>query len=132
MGAFSPIELNVPGVQALIDRQIFYRVKNPAQHHGKDVVVLGGGDSALDWTLNLVGTAKSVTLIHRSDKFKAQPASVAKMRELCANGQMKLTVGNVTALRDYIRNFHKKIESRKTQIRRRSDDFYLLACGAKP
>ena len=100
VGAFQPVELKLPGIETLIDKQVFYKVKDPLQHAGKHIVVLGGGDSALDWALNLHGKAKSVTLIHRSDKFKAAPASVARMQQLCADKQMQFLTGNVTTMHD--------------------------------
>ena len=87
--------LRVDGVDALLDEQVFYRIKDPRSHHGKDLVVLGGGDSAFDWALELAPHAKSMTLIHRSDKFRAAPASVAKMENLVAAGKMKFMIGNV-------------------------------------
>jgi thioredoxin reductase (NADPH) len=95
VGSFQPMPLRVDGIEAFVDSQVFYRVKDPAQHHGKDLVVLGGGDSALDWVLALAERARSLTLIHRSDKFRAAPASVAKMEALVAAGRMKFMVGNV-------------------------------------
>ena len=98
VGAFQPVELHVPGIEALVDRNVFYRMKDPAQHHGKHVVVLGGGDSALDWALDLAGKAESLVLIHRSEKFKAQPASVAKMQALCENWEMQFLVGSVNGI----------------------------------
>jgi len=69
------VELNVAGVERHLDPQLFYRLRDFEQHRGKHVVVLGGGNSTLDWVLNLVGVAESVTRLHRSDKFKAAPAS---------------------------------------------------------
>ena len=95
VGSFQPMPLRVDGVDALVDRQVFYRVKDPSQHHGKDLIVLGGGDSAFDWALELAQKAKSMMLIHRSDKFRAAPASVAKLEQLVAAGKMKFAVGNV-------------------------------------
>jgi thioredoxin reductase (NADPH) len=66
------------------------------------LVIVGGGDSALDWALNFVGEgpnkAESVILIHRRDGFRAAPASVAKMRELCDAYEMQFIVGQVTAI----------------------------------
>jgi len=59
--------LNVAGVERHLDPQLFYRVRDFEQHRGKHVVVLGGSNSALDWELNLVGVAESVTLLHRSE-----------------------------------------------------------------
>jgi thioredoxin reductase (NADPH) len=95
VGSFQPMPLRVDGVDALVDRQVFYRIKDPSLHHGKDLIVLGGGDSAFDWALELAPHAKSLTLLHRSDKFRAAPASVAKMENLVAAGKMRFAVGNV-------------------------------------
>jgi thioredoxin reductase (NADPH) len=62
------------------------------------VLIVGGGDSALDWTLNLHPLAKRVTLLHRRDDFRAAPHSVEQMRALVADGKMDLRLGQVTAL----------------------------------
>jgi len=97
VGAFQPVVLKLDGLERFDDRQVFYRVKDPAQHHGKHVIVLGGGDSALDWTLALAERAASMTLIHRSDKFRAQAASVSKMQALVAQGKLKFMAGHVHA-----------------------------------
>jgi thioredoxin reductase (NADPH) len=64
----------------------------------KNVLVVGGGDSALDWTLNLHPLAKRITLLHRRDDFRAAPHSVEQMRALVAAGKMDLRIGQVTAL----------------------------------
>jgi thioredoxin reductase (NADPH) len=95
VGAFQPVLLRLDGLERYDDRQVFYRVRDPSRHHGKHVVVLGGGDSALDWTLALAEKAASMTLIHRSDKFRAQSASVAKVHDLQASGKLNLVVGHV-------------------------------------
>ena len=96
VGAFQPRTLNLDGIEAFVGKQVFYSVKNPEQFSGKNIVICGGGDSALDWVLDLVDKATSVTLIHRRDDFKAAPASIAKMRELCKNKQMQLLIGQIT------------------------------------
>jgi thioredoxin reductase (NADPH) len=62
------------------------------------VLIVGGGDSALDWTLNLQPLARSMTLVHRRDEFRAAPHSVEKMRALVAEGKMRLEIGQVTAI----------------------------------
>ena len=77
-------------------KQLHYRVKNPEIFEGKNIVICGGGDSALDWCLNLVGKAESVVLVHRREGFRAAPASVSKMKELCDNWEMQFEVGQVT------------------------------------
>ncbi|MYE24988.1 MAG: NAD(P)/FAD-dependent oxidoreductase [Gammaproteobacteria bacterium] len=95
VGSFQPMPLRVAGVEEYVDEQVFYRVQNPSAHHGKDLVVLGGGDSAFDWALELAPHANSLTLVHRSDRFRAAPASVAKMRDLEADGKLNFMVGNL-------------------------------------
>ena len=100
VGAFQPRLLKVDGLDQFDGSQLFYRVKNPADYAGKNLVIVGGGDSALDWALNFAAEgpnkAESVILIHRRDGFKAAPASVAKMKELCDAYEMQFIVGQVT------------------------------------
>jgi len=100
VGAFQPRTLKVEGLEQFDGSQLFYRVRNPAEFAGKNLVIVGGGDSALDWTLNFAAEgpnkAESVILIHRRDGFQAAPASVTKMRELCAQYEMQFIVGQVT------------------------------------
>ncbi|MBU3611333.1 NAD(P)/FAD-dependent oxidoreductase [Polynucleobacter sp. MG-27-Goln-C1] len=98
VGAFQPRTLNLDGIEAFVDSQVFYRVRNPEQFIGKRVVICGGGDSALDWALHFADQAASVTLIHRRDEFKAVPQSITKMRALCAAGKMQLIIGQITGL----------------------------------
>ncbi len=98
VGSFQPRTLKVDGIEQFDGKQLFYRVKDPVQFHGKNLVICGGGDSALDWALNLVGKAESVVLIHRREDFRAAPASVAKMKELCDNYEMQFVVGQVTGM----------------------------------
>lgn len=104
VGSFQPRLLKVDGLEKFTDTQLFYRVKNPAQFAGKNLVIVGGGDSALDWTLNFVqdgpNKAESVILIHRRDGFKAAPASVGRMRELCEAYEMQFLVGQVTGIEE--------------------------------
>jgi thioredoxin reductase (NADPH) len=100
VGAFQPRTLKVEGLDAFDGSQLFYHVKNPGDFAGKNLVIVGGGDSALDWALDFVKEgphkAESVILIHRRDGFKAAPANVAKMRELCEAYEMQFIVGQIT------------------------------------
>jgi thioredoxin reductase (NADPH) len=94
----------VDGVERYEGQQVHYRVKSPGQFAGKNLLVIGGGDSALDWALNFcagnadgsTNKAESVILLHRRDGFRAAPASVAKMRELCEAYEMQFIVGQVS------------------------------------
>ena len=95
VGSFQPRTVKVEGIDKFEGKQLFYRVKDPSRFHGRNLVIVGGGDSALDWTLDLVGKAESIVLIHRRDGFRAAPASVAKMRELCEQMEMQFLVGQI-------------------------------------
>ncbi|KAF1035568.1 MAG: Ferredoxin--NADP reductase 2 [Herbaspirillum frisingense] len=96
VGSFQPRTLKLEGIDQFENSQVFYRVKDPALFEGKNIVICGGGDSALDWALNFVGKAESVILLHRREEFRAAPASVAKMKELCEQYEMQLLIGQVT------------------------------------
>ena len=98
LGSFQPRRLAVDGVEAIEGRQLHYRVRNASDFHGKELLILGGGDSALDWTLDFAARAR-VTLVHRRADFRAASASVARMKELAAAGRIKQFTGSVTALR---------------------------------
>jgi thioredoxin reductase (NADPH) len=100
VGSFQPRLLKVEGLERFDGTQLFYSVRDPAQFAGKNLVIVGGGDSALDWALNFVqegpNKAESVILVHRRDGYRAAPASVAKMRELCEALEMQFVVGQIT------------------------------------
>lgn len=94
-GAIRPIPLRVDGIDTFEGRQLFYSVSDIQKHHGKRLAILGGGDSALDWALKLQPDAESVVLIHRSDRFRAQPNSVSRMHALCETMEMQFLAGRV-------------------------------------
>src|SRR6478735_2728985 len=97
-GSFQPKRPPVPGIEAYEGKSVFYAVRKMDQFRDKNLLIVGGGDSALDWTLNLQPIAKRVTLMHRRDDFRAAPHSVEQMRALVAGGKMDLKIGQVTAL----------------------------------
>jgi thioredoxin reductase (NADPH) len=90
--------LSVPGVEQFEGKSVHYRVKSAGDFFEQDLVICGGGDSALDWTVALCAKARSLTLVHRRAEFRAAPATVARMRDLVAAGKMQLLVGNAVAL----------------------------------
>ena len=98
-GSFQPKKPPIPGIDAYENGSVFYSVKKMEALRGKDVLIIGGGDSALDWTINLQPIAKSLTLLHRRDEFRAAPDSVKKMRELVEAGKMGFKLGQVTGLK---------------------------------
>ena len=99
VGSFQARRLSVPGVEAFEGTHVHYRVKGGTDFSGQDLIICGGGDSALDWTVALCEKARSLKLVHRRSEFRAAPATVAKMRELVAAGKMQVLEGNAVEIR---------------------------------
>lgn len=97
LGAFEPRKLSVPLAAELEGKAIHYKVGNSSTFNGADIVVAGGGDSALDWAIELAERA-NVVLVHRTSKFRAAPASVVKMHALCDESQMQFLEGEIVGL----------------------------------
>jgi len=96
LGAFQPRRIRAPGLDQVDPENIHYKVTDKKYFADKDLIVLGGGDSALDWTLDLAEAARSLALIHRRKEYRAQPNSVEKMRELVAGGHLTECQGVVS------------------------------------
>jgi len=99
LGSFQPRRLGVEGADAFEDRQVHYRVRSASEFHGQRLVIFGGGDSALDWVVDLNGKAASIVHVHRRPEFRAAPATVARMRELVAAGRMEYVEGIAAGIR---------------------------------
>ncbi len=97
-GSFTPKRPPLDGIEAYEATSVFYSVRKMKDFADQDILIVGGGDSALDWTLNLQPIAKCLTLLHRRDDFRGAPHSVEKMRSLVASGAMRLMIGQATAL----------------------------------
>ncbi len=97
-GSFQPKRPPIPGIEAYEDKSVHYAVRKMEAFRGKRILIAGGGDSALDWTLNLAPVASELTLLHRRADFRAAPDSVKKMQALVAMGTIKLAIGQVTSL----------------------------------
>lgn len=97
-GSFVPKKPSIPGLEAFEGTSVFYAVREMEKFRGKKIVIAGGGDSALDWTINLQPLAKSMHLVHRRDDFRAAPDSVNKMRALVADNKMALDIAAITGL----------------------------------
>lgn len=133
-GAFEPKTLDVPGYQELLHRGVHYAVKDPGDFAGRRVLVVGGGDSALDWALILKDHCERLMLIHRREGFRAHEQTVAQLRDACAAGEIELmTWHEVRAIHG-----HGEVE-RVTVFDNRSDedadldvDAVLALLGFKP
>src|SRR5690606_39238168 len=97
-GSFQPKRPPIPGIEAYEGTSVFYAVRRMEEFRGEDLLIVGGGDSALDWTLNLQPVARSLTLVHRRPEFRAAPDSVNKMLALKEEGKLALQIGQVTEL----------------------------------
>jgi thioredoxin reductase (NADPH) len=97
-GSFQPKRPPINGIEPYEGKSVHYAVRKIDAFRDKRLLIVGGGDSALDWTLNLQPVAKRLTLVHRRDDFRGAPANVSKMRELVAAGAMDLKIGQVSLL----------------------------------
>lgn len=97
-GSFQPKRPPVPGIEEYEGTSVFYSVRRMEEFRDHDILIVGGGDSALDWTLNLQPIARSVSLLHRRETFRGAPDSVNKMRSLADEGKISLHIGQITAL----------------------------------
>jgi thioredoxin reductase (NADPH) len=97
-GSFQAKRPPVDNIEAYEGKSVFYSVRKMDDFRDQDVVIVGGGDSALDWTLNLQPIARSLTLVHRRDAFKAAPASVNRMKELVGDGKVSFILGQISSL----------------------------------
>jgi thioredoxin reductase (NADPH) len=97
-GSFTPKKPPIPGIEAYEGKTVFYAVRKREAFAGKTLVIAGGGDSALDWTINLEPSAKKITLVHRRDEFRGAPESVERMRALVSAGKIDLKIAQIKGL----------------------------------
>jgi thioredoxin reductase (NADPH) len=97
-GSFVPKKPPIKGIEDYEAKSVFYSVRRMETFRERNILIAGGGDSALDWTLNLQPLAAKLTLVHRRDEFRAAPDSVNKMRELVAAGKVDLHIGQIVQL----------------------------------
>jgi thioredoxin reductase (NADPH) len=95
LGSFQPRRLKAKGLDEVTTDQVQYKVKDRERYRDKRLLILGGGDSALDWTLDLAEVAESVQLIHRRNEYRGAPATAAKVRDLAGTGSVTETQGMV-------------------------------------
>ncbi|AHC73907.1 disulfide reductase [Candidatus Endolissoclinum faulkneri L5] len=97
-GSFVPKKPPIPGIDAYEGISVFYSVNTAEQFRDKNLVIAGGGDSALDWTINLQPIAKSITLVHRRDEFSAVPDSINRMRALLNDKKMVFHCAQISCI----------------------------------
>lgn len=92
-GSFGPNKPPLKGLEEFEGQSVFYSVHRRDDFIDKQILIAGGGDSAVDWAISLSEIAKKVYVVHRRDKFKAAPESVRKLKELSENGKIELVIG---------------------------------------
>ncbi|MGA0587649.1 NAD(P)/FAD-dependent oxidoreductase [Dyella sp. KRB-257] len=133
LGAFAPRTLNVPEAAALVDRTLHYKVTRPELFEGHDIVIAGGGDAALDWSLALVDRVRSLVLVHRTSAFRAAPASVARMHALCEAGRMQFFEGDIVGLEAPDDVLHSvRVRARSGVVQRIEAEHLLVFWGLHP
>ncbi|MDA0707147.1 MAG: NAD(P)/FAD-dependent oxidoreductase [Proteobacteria bacterium] len=100
VGSFQPRKIRLDGLEDFEATSVHYRVRNPEQFADKDVVILGGGDSALDWAVALAERARSMTLVHRRPDFRGAQATADKYLALCAAGKAHFVEGKISGFTD--------------------------------
>jgi thioredoxin reductase (NADPH) len=98
-GSFVPKRPPIPGIEAYEGKSVFYAVRRIDAFRGRRIVIAGGGDSALDWTVNLAPVAAQLTLVHRRPEFRAAPDTVREMRALEEQGFVRFELGQPSALK---------------------------------
>lgn len=133
VGSFQPRRLGVEAAEQFEGSQIHYRVKSASDFHGRKLVIFGGGDSALDWALDLAPKAASLVLVHRRAEFRGAPASAARVRELCAAGRMRFIEGLAQALQtDAGRLTGVQVKTAAGDVERLDAEHLLVFFGLAP
>jgi thioredoxin reductase (NADPH) len=133
VGSFRPRQLQLAGAERIVGRQLHYKVLDPTQFTGRDIVIAGAGDSALDWALALYDKCSSLVLVHRSREFRAAASKVRRMEQLCAEQKMQFLEGEVCGL-DIAADTLQAIRVRAASgmINRLETDHLLVFWGLHP
>ena len=123
-GSFQPKRPPIAGIEAYEAKSVHYAVRQMEAFRGKRILIAGGGDSALDWTLNLAPVASHLTLLHRREEFRAAPDSVKKMMALVGEGKIDFVLGQVSALEG------KDGQIETVVVKRNDGSVFNIACDA--
>src|SRR5215217_2747592 len=123
-GSFQPKRPPIPGIEQYESQSVFYAVRKMEQFRGKRLLIVGGGDSALDWTLNLAPIASHLTLLHRRSEFRAAPDSVNKMMALVGEGKIDFVLGQVAKLEG------EGAQVQAAIVKRNDGSNFSIACDA--
>jgi thioredoxin reductase (NADPH) len=129
-GSFQPKRPPIPGIEAYENTSVFYAVRQMDAFRDKRILIVGGGDSALDWTLNLAPLASHLTLLHRRSEFRAAPDSVNKMMSLVGEGKIDFVLGQVTSLEQVSSLQGEDGRIARAIVKRSDGSNFEIACDA--
>jgi thioredoxin reductase (NADPH) len=133
LGAFQPRRLRAPGAAPWEGKHIHYSIKEPERLRGKDIIILGGGDSALDWTLELHDKVNSLVLVHRRAEYRGQPASVNQLKALCEKWPVSEFHGSVRQVLDEDDGFQGlRVADSESQLHDLEADEVFVFWGLSP
>lgn len=133
LGCFEPRKPPIEGIAELEDKGIAYMIKDPEQFRDKKLVIAGGGDSALDWTIELSNIAKEITLVHRRDSFRGALDSVDKVMELAKAGKINLmTKAQVIGIEGEDHLTAVEIKSKDADNIKLETDYFIPLFGLTP
>jgi len=133
LGSFEPRKPAIPALDKFEKKGVLYWVKHPKELRHKQVVIAGGGDSALDWTIHLADIAKRVTLVHRGDTFRGTPESAARVFELAQQNKIDLILkSNVVDLLGQDRLESVELLDHDRNSLRMEADYFIPLFGLSP
>ena len=133
LGCFEPRKPEIPNLHLFEGKGVDYMVKDPAKYRDKNIVIAGGGDSALDWTFHLADIAQQVTLIHRSDSFRGAPDSAEKVFKLAQQGKINLLLSHsLTNIHGNGSLSHVETASKNKEVIAIEADYFIPLFGLTP
>ncbi len=133
LGCFEPRKPELENLSHFEGNGVVYMVKDPETFRDKNVVIAGGGDSALDWTIHLSGIARHVTLVHRNESFRGAPDSTEKVFTLARENRIHLELGaNLKTLGGNGRLTHVSIAAKDNVLKDLEADYLIPLFGLSP
>lgn len=133
LGCFEPRKPAISNLEKFEGKGVVYMVKDPEHFRDKKLVIAGGGDSALDWTIYLANLAKEVTLVHRNETFRGAPDSAEKVFELAQAGKINLILNsNLDAIQGNGSLKSVSIVNKKKEVKEIEADYMIPLFGLSP
>ena len=133
LGCFEPRKPDLEQLEYFEGNGVVYMIKDPEKFRNKKIVIAGGGDSALDWTIFLTGIAKEVTLVHRNESFRGAPDSAEKVADLAKEGKINLLLNtNLQSLQGNGILKSISVTNKEEEINEIETDYLIPLFGLSP